>query len=304
MRHYCANPTMSENGEPAGGLVGFLKSLGPLCDQFNPTQVIVVWESGGNQKRRAMSSGSYKDGRKPAKLNRYYEDDIPNTVENHNNQISLLIEALKSLPVRQIYVKDTEADDVIGYICNYKFKESKIVVVSSDRDLYQLIDDRVLQWSLNQKKLIDSNSVIEKFGVSPQNFCVARCFTGDASDSIEGVKGAGFRTLAKKFPELIKEDFFSVSDLVERSKELAKSSGANIYKSIIEGEEDAKKNWKLMHLDISRLNGDQIKRIEYQLGISLPSSNKISLLRLLVREGLKSVDLNSTFATLKRIPHE
>ena len=146
--------------------------------------------------------------------------------------------------------------------------------------------------------------MIEKFGVSPQNFCVARCFTGDASDSIEGVKGAGFRTLAKKFPELIKEDFFSVSDLVERSKELAKSSGANIYKSIIEGEEDAKKNWKLMHLDISRLNGDQVKRIEHQLGTSLPSPNKISLLRLLVREGLKSVDLNLTFATLKRIPNE
>ena len=295
---------MSENGEHAGGLVGFLKSLGPICDQFNPSQVIVVWESGGNQKRSALSGGTHKDGRKPANFNRYYEDDIPNTVENHNNQISLLIEALKSLPVRQVYVKDTEADDVIGYICNYKFKESKVVIVSSDKDLYQLINDRVSQWSLNQKKLIDSKSVIEKFGISPQNFCVARCFIGDASDSIDGVKGTGFRTLAKKFPELIKEDFFSVSDLVERSKELAKTSGAKIYKSIIEGEEDAKKNWKLMYLDVSRLNGEQVKRIEYQLGTPVPSPNKISLLRLLVREGLKSVDINATFATLKRISHE
>lgn len=304
MRHYCANPTMSENGEPAGGFIGFLKSLGPLCDQFNPSQAVVVWESGGNQKRRAISGGSYKDGRRPPKLNRYYEEDIPNTVENHNRQIALVIEALKHLPVRQIYVRDLEADDVIGYICNYMFKDSKIVVVSSDRDLYQLIDGRVSQWSLNQKKLIDTAAVIEKFGVSPQNFCVARCFTGDASDSIEGVKGAGFRTLAKRFPQLASEEFFSVSSLVESAKEISKSSGANIYKSIIDGEEDARKNWKLMFLDVSRLNGDQIKRIDYQLGTPLPSPDKISLLRLLVREGLKSVDINSTFATLKRMSNE
>ena len=64
-------------------------------------------------------------------------------------------EALKNLPVSQIYVKDTEADDVIGYICRYKFPESNIVVISSDKDLYQLINHRVTQWSLNQKKLVD-----------------------------------------------------------------------------------------------------------------------------------------------------
>ena len=58
-----------------------------------------------------------------------------------------------------------------------------------------------------------------------------------------------------------------------------------------------------MHLDIARLNGEQVKRIEYQLGTPVPSPNKISLLRLLVREGLKSVDLNATFAILKRMTH-
>lgn len=299
MRHYCANPTMSENGEPAGGFVGFLKSLGSLCNQFLPSQVVVVWESGGNQKRREISGGSYKDSRRPASLNRYYEDDIPNTRENHNKQISLTIEALKCLPINQIYVKDTEADDVIGYICHYKFKESNIIIVSSDRDLYQLISPRVKQWSLNQKKLIDEKEVIEKFGVTPQNFCVARSFIGDSSDSIDGVKGAGFKTMSKKFPELSQEQFVSVDEIVSKAKILSEKSGATLFKSIIGGHEEAKKNWKLMHLDVSRLNGDQVKRVETQLGTPRPQANKISLLRILNRESLRTIDIDSTYASIK-----
>ena len=146
---------MSENGEQAGGLVGFLKSLGPLCNQFRPSKVVIVWESGGNQKRADISGGAYKGGRRPRSLNRFYGEDIPDTRENHNNQLSLTIEALKNLPVIQVYIKNTEADDIIGYICNYSFTDSPIVVVSSDKDLYQLINDRVSLWSLNQKRLID-----------------------------------------------------------------------------------------------------------------------------------------------------
>lgn len=290
---------MSENGEPAGGFVGFLKSLGWLCDQFSPKKVIVVWESGGNQKRRNESGGSYKDGRRAPSLNRYYEDDIPNTKENFSSQVSLTIEALKNLPVQQIYVKDTEADDIIGYICTYKFLNERVVVVSSDRDLYQLINDRVSQWSLNQKKLIDSDEVVQKFGISPVNWCVARSFIGDDSDSIDGVKGAGFKTISKRFPELSRQEFVSVSEVVQRARALSESSNAGLLKSIIEGEDLARRNWKLMHLDISRLNGDQVKRVDHQLDTTAPGPNKMALLRLLVREGLRTVDIDLTFSNIK-----
>ena len=298
-RHYIANPTMSENGDPAGGFVGFVKSLGSLCNQFDPAEVVVVWESGGNQKRRSISGGSYKNNSRPAALNRYYEDDIPNTKENHNTQIALTVEALKCLPIRQVYVKDTEADDVIGYLCHYKYPDSDIVIISSDRDLYQLISPRVKQWSLNQKKIIDEKEVIEKFGVTPQNFVSARAFIGDSSDSIDGIKGAGFKTLSKKFPELALNTHISVSEIVDRAQTLATISNAKLLKSIIDGADEARKNWKLMHLDISKMNGDQIKRIEHQIGTLIPAANKINLLRILSREGLRTVDIDSTFASIK-----
>jgi len=299
MRHFCANPTMSEHGEPVGGFVGFLKSIGPLCMHFRPSKVIVVWESGGNQKRMAISGGTYKGGSRPRSLNRYYGDDIPDTHENHTNQLSLTVEALKSLPINQVYVKETEADDVISYICKYKFSESKIVTVSSDKDLYQLIDNRVSQWSLNQKKLIDRNEVKEKYGCYPENLVTARCFTGDDSDAIPGIKGAGFKTLLKRFPELGDECHVSVGQVIESAKNQMLGSNVSLFKEIVKNEEHIRKNWKLMHLDVSRLNGDQVKKIEHQLETPHPEPNKISLLRVLQKEGLRDIDINLTFTSIK-----
>jgi len=304
MRHFCANPTMTENGEPAGGLVGFLKSIGPLCNHFRPSKVIVVWESGGNHKRIAISGGTYKGGSRPRSLNRYYEDDIPNTKENHDRQLTLTIEALKNFPVSQLYVKDTEADDVIAYICQYKFPQSNIVVVSSDKDLYQLIDNRVSQWSLNQKKLFNKQEVKEKFGVYPENLTTVRCFAGDSSDAIAGIKGAGLRTMLKRFPELMEDRHISVGQLIENAKERLTGSNVALFGEIVKNEDHIKKNWKLMHLDVSRLNGDQVKRLEHQLETLPPQPNKINLLRMLQREGLKNIDIDSTFTSVKAVTHE
>lgn len=295
---------MTEHGEHAGGFVGFIKSIGPLCNQFRPSKVIVVWESGGNHKRVAISGGTYKGGSRPKSLNRFYEDDIPNTRENHSNQLALTIEALKNLPINQIYVKDTEADDVIGYICKYSFPQSNIIVVSSDKDLHQLIDDRVSQWSLNQKKLFGKQEVKERFGVYPENLTTVRCFAGDVSDAIPGVKGAGFKTLIKRFPELAEDVHVSVVDVIESAKRQSLKSGTALFKEIINNEDHVKKNWKLMYLDVARLNGDQVKRLEHQLQTPPPAPNKMNLLRMLHREGLKNIEIDSTFTSVKAVIHE
>ena len=98
MRHFVANPTMSDHGNHVGGFVGFLKGLGHLCDRIAPSEIIVAWESGGSPRRRAIFK-DYKDKRRPQKLNRYYQDDIPDTTQNRDNQITKIIEALRCVPV-------------------------------------------------------------------------------------------------------------------------------------------------------------------------------------------------------------
>ena len=193
-RHFVVNPTMSQNGHHLGGFVGFLKGIRLLSERCNPDQIVVVWEGGGSSRRRAIFA-DYKQGRRPQKLNRYY-DDIPDTIGNRNRQVALLVEALKHVPVRQMYVTECEADDAIAYMTRYHYRDKKCVIVSSDKDLYQLIDERVTQWSPGQKTYITSEKVKQKFGISVPNFVTARAFTGDPSDGIKGVPHTGFKSLA------------------------------------------------------------------------------------------------------------
>ena len=74
-------------------------------------------------------------------------------MENRNHQINVLIEVLRNLPIVQVYVTDCEADDVIGYLSKYSLKEWRKVIVSSDKDFYQLLDKNTLIYSPTWKKI-------------------------------------------------------------------------------------------------------------------------------------------------------
>jgi 5'-3' exonuclease len=115
-------------GQHIGGIVGFLQSLNLLIANHKPKECVIVWEGGGSTRRRAIYP-DYKSRRRPVKLNRFHEGDIPDTVENQTWQVHVLVNAMKNLPVRQIYVSDCEADDVIGYLAKYSYKDSHVLIV-------------------------------------------------------------------------------------------------------------------------------------------------------------------------------
>jgi DNA polymerase-1 len=294
-RHFVVNPTMSRQGHQIGGFVGFLKGLKLLNEKLNSQRMIIIWEGGGSPRRRAIFP-EYKSGRRPQRLNRYYED-IPDTYENRDYQLKLTIESLRHAPVQQIYVSDCEADDVIGYMCRHMFRNNKIVVVSSDKDLYQLIDNNVTQWSPGQKKLITSEEVREKFGVWPTNMCLVRSFVGDSSDGIPGVDGAGFKTMSKRFPLLQEDQSLMLQDILDEASR-HRATKVQLYKNIIEQQDIVRRNWKLMHLDIANLSGDQIKKINDSVSSYSPKKNKLEMMRLLIREGVQDFDVDSFFMTL------
>lgn len=130
MRHYAAHPAMSDNGEQIGGIVGFYYNLVNMIEKCKPESVIVVWEGGGSKRKRDLYK-DYKSGRKPAKMNRYYDqEEIPDTYKNRNYQVSTLVSLISNLPICQMYIEDAEADDAIGYICNYKLKNKNKVIVT------------------------------------------------------------------------------------------------------------------------------------------------------------------------------
>lgn len=299
MRHFAANPSKSLNGQLCGGIIGFLKNIEYLSTKFRPQKIIVAWEGGGSLRRRNIDP-SYKEGRRPIKLNRseYYKD-IPDTSENRNSQLKILVEILYETPVTQIYVNDCEADDVISYLVKTKKQNIKKIIVTSDKDYYQLLDKNTQIWSPNKKCLIDEKYILEKWQVPAYNFCLARCFAGDISDGIKGVKGAGIKTMVKRFPDLIQKKDLTINDIINESHEKVKSKcKIKLYNNIIENKDQLIKNWKLMYLDSLMLSADQIKKIKFQFDNKELKINKFNLLKILNREGLNFYNIHEFLISL------
>ncbi|MDB4337647.1 hypothetical protein OAA09_01355 [bacterium] len=295
-RHFCANPTMDKHGEPIGGVVGFLNGLKNIVSEVYPASVYIIWEGGGSARRRKIFP-DYKKNRKPQRLNRFYSE-IPDTVSNRNGQVAFLVSVLKNIPVCQVYVSDCEADDVIGYMSKNMFKDKNCVIYSSDKDFYQLVSDRVKIFSPTSKKYIQVQDVIDRFSIHPINFCQARCFCGDTSDGISGIKGVGFKVLSKRFPELAQSESVSVNDIISLSEERTKESKVLAYKRIVESSKIVHRNWSLMQLGTTNLAATQIQKIHGAIETFDPRRNKVGMMRMLAKEGLHTFDVDALFLSL------
>ena len=295
LRAFSAYPQLNANGEQAGGYIGFLKSLQRICREFQPSSVYIAWEGGGSSRRRSLYP-DYKANRRPVKLNRFYEDDIPETDENKHQQLVTLISLLKNVPVCQLYVPDCEGDDVVSYLCTGPFKNEEKVIVSADKDMYQLIDDKTKLYSLYRKTFITQELLFEEYRIKTHNFALAKCLCGDVSDNIPGVKGVGFKTVAKKFPLLGTDENVILQDVISYAE--SHSDERVGYKRVVESKDLVKRNWDLVYLDDSMLSANQINKIEHSLNTFVPSVNRVGLTKALIREGINDFDVASFFNDL------
>jgi len=285
-KNYIVNPSLSSNGEPIGGSTGFIKSLSVLADTHRPSEIIVCWEGGGSKRRRTMLP-TYKAGRKPLRLNRseLYKKDL-DSPENFMWQVQLAIRLLEQLPIKQVYVDDCEADDLIGWFCRYRLKNDgrQIVICSADQDMHQLLGPGVIQY--NSKKTITHDDVVAKFGISAENFVTARAFIGDKSDRIDGIRGVGFKTIARKFPQLAADAFVSVDDILTECKLRNSQKKMKLYESILAQPDVPKLNWRLMYLDISNLSAEHVKQLNYRYDNAQVGWNKMEFIKQMIAEGL------------------
>ena len=294
MRHYVAHPAMSDNGDQIGGIVGFYYNLVNLIDKCKPEGVIVVWEGGGSKRKRDLYP-DYKKGSRPAKMNRYYDkEEIPDTLENRNFQIRNLVGILSNLPVCQVYIEDAEADDAIGYLSKYKLKDKNKVIVTGDHDFYQLVDDNCILYSPNSKSFINTDKVLEKYGVHPHNFCLAKSIVGDKSDNIPGVPGAGFKTLVKEYGELFKKEDFENNAFqlfIENDVKHQSNPKKKIYKSIKDNEKLIERNIRLVRLDVDNLVHMQTKKLDESIENFEPAWNNMNAIKYLKENNIKNIDI-------------
>lgn len=301
-RHYAANPTLGGNGQVVGGAVGMLKAISRIVDDVKPATVVIAWEGGGSTRRRHLLP-EYKSHRRPVKLNRFYEGDIPDSNENFDWQVRLTVEIASSLPICQVYVEGCEADDVIGRLARYRFRGKRVLIVSSDRDFYQLIDGNTSIFRPSKKVIIGVHDVIDEYGIHPTNFCLARAIAGDGSDNIGGVGGIGLKTIASRFPMFKADGRLCLDDIITEctSKITSTKHPPKLFERLINSRQLIERNLRLMELDGSMLTADQTKRIDGILDAFDGSLNKLAILKVLQREGLLQLDVEQVLCPFMQL---
>lgn len=301
-RAYIVNPSLSLNGEPIGGYKGFLGILQKLCKDMKPDEIVIAWDGAGGSARRKTVNKNYKEGRKPIRLNRSVKT-LTEDQEMHNKvwQQSRLMEMLNCMPVMQIMIDSTEADDVISYVVqDQKYKGWQKIIISSDKDFFQLCDDETILYRPIQKKFMSKPRILEEFNIHPTNFALARAIAGDKSDNLDGVKGVGLATVAKRMPFFAEDGDVTIDKVVEFCQN--NNTGLKKMELIAESREKIEENYKIMQLYSPTISINGKNKIKYILENFEPSLNKTEIIKMMAEDGFgDKMDLSMLYATFKRI---
>ena len=300
-RAYIVDPSLSTNGQPIGGVKGFLKILQKLVRETKPDQVIIAWDgAGGSQKRKSMNKG-YKEGRKPIRLNRQIRNLSENEeLENKVWQQTRLVEYLNCMPVSQIMLPAIEADDVIAAV-NFlpSLKGWEKVIVSSDKDFFQLCDDETVLHRPIQKVVLNKHRIIAEHGIHPLNFALARAIVGDKSDNLPGVGNAGLKTVAKRFPFLAEEKNYTVQDIIDFCD--AEEKKLKVHHNILDNRQLIDDNYRIMQLYTPMMSAQSKEIVRYAVEEAPYEFNKTEILKMMANDGFGVFDWSSLFQTMKRI---
>jgi len=301
IRHYVVNPSLSSNGQPIGGVKGFLGSLNKHSKEIKPDKIIICWDGpGGSQKRKAVNK-NYKEGRSPIRLNRSIRNLSENEeVANKIWQQTRLFEYLNEMPIVQLVSEGIEADDVIAYIVQHPtYKGWKKIIVSSDKDFIQLIDEETILLRPVQKEVLNVDGVVEKYNIHPNNFALAKAICGDPSDNLMGVSRVGLTTAAKRLPFLSEEKTYMIEEVVEFCENVEKKLAA--HKNIIESEPLIRENYKLMQLYSPSISFQTKHKINNVVNNFAPEFNKTKVRTMFVEDGMGEISLNPLFENYQRM---
>lgn len=298
-RAYIVNPTLSPNGQPIGGVVGFLKILQKLCKETKPDLVVVCWDgAGGSRKRKAMNS-NYKEGRTPIRLNRDVRILSDNDeLQNKIWQQTRVIEYLNELPIIQLMYPEIEADDLVSFVCSLpSLSNSQKVIVSSDKDYIQILDKNVVLYRPIQEEVLNVKKVVEDYNIHPTNFALARAIAGDKSDNLAGVEGVGLATVAKRIPMLAESNSYSIDDVVEYCRE--QGNKIKVYENIVNNAQLVRDNYKIMQLYSPQVSIQTKVEIEQIFNSFQPQTNLFNFKKMMVQDGIGTLNLNLLFDTMK-----
>jgi len=279
---------MYDNGDHLGGLYHFINILRRFLEEHNLDKVVVFWDGDSNSSIRKSIYPQYKANRRQD-MNEY-------KYESYLQQKSRVKEYLEEIFVRQVEMINNEADDLIAHYCKVATDED-VIIFSADKDLTQLISERVTIYSPITKQYFKNGDMItiNKVEIPHYNVLITKVFTGDRSDNIDGIEGLGEKTLLKFFPDL-QEMPCTIDKLLDiaRNNEQKKKPKAleNILtgktKNGILGEEFYNTNMKIVDLE-NPLITDEGKELVEQIQtdtIDPTDRGYKNLMRLMIEDGL------------------
>jgi len=219
---------LSPTGMPVNAIRGYLDMTARLISMYSPNRIVACIEGDWRPSWRVDLFPAYKANRLED------ESDVEEEPETLTPQIPVLLDLLDAFGIPMVGVDDYEADDVMA---TFAVREKgPIRIVTGDRDLFQLVDDKrdvkvvYLAKGISQHDLVDISWVANKYAIPGDRYALFAMFRGDPSDGLPGVRGIG-----EKGAALIANNFASVDEALTGAKVGHEVLSASLAKKIIEG---------------------------------------------------------------------
>ena len=304
-RNFAMLNMVNPDGVHVGGLGGFLRSLGALIRQIQPTSVYVVFDGAGSTTNRKNLLPEYKSGRNLQRITNW--EVFENLDDEHDSkvdQIVRLIQYLKMLPVKTVAFDKVEADDIIAVLSKQLEEKynSNVFIVSSDKDFIQIVTDKTIVYRPMEKEYYTKDTVKEKFGVLAENFILYKTLLGDNSDKVPGVKGLGAKGIFKKFPEL-QDQKLTLDDIFDISARKFKDHV--VYSRVVQDQSRLEDTYKIMDLSKPMIDEREVEYLSKVIEEDLPDLNSKPFITLYEEDKLGGMIRNleywlrDNFAELK-----
>ena len=287
IRSFSVNPAMNDDGVHIGGIAGFLKSIRYTLSVIKPTRCIIVFDGKNGSKRRRKIYPEYKAQRKIKKrLNRNVDWGTAPADEQESMKLQMgrLVEYLEYLPLTLVSIDGVEADDVMAYISKQLLLKSKIVLMSTDKDFLQLVDNRISVWSPTKKILYTPEKVKDEYGIPSKNLLTYRILDGDKSDNINGVQGAGLKSIIKYIPSITEDNEFNAKNLLDFVNN--SDSKIKLLENIKNSSNLIKRNYLLMQLNKVDIPNHTKRKITDTVRRDIPELVKYKLQTMVMKDKL------------------
>ncbi|WGZ94271.1 MAG: DNA polymerase I [Candidatus Thiothrix putei] len=204
-------PLTNAHGEPTGAMHGVLNMLDKLRKDYDPEHMAVIFDAPGKTFRDDLYP-QYKANRPPM------PDDL-------RCQIEPLLDIIRAQGYPLLIIPDVEADDVIGTLA--KEYTGKVIISTGDKDMAQLVDERVHLINTMSGHYADPAGVVEKFGVAPERIRDYLALIGDSVDNVPGVAKVGPKTAVKWL-----EEYGSLENIIARANEFKGKIGENLREAL------------------------------------------------------------------------